>query len=100
MRYLGLDLGSKTLGMSLSDKDGIIASSYKIVRHSEDYQGLISEVDKVVKEQKIEKIVLGLPKNMNGTIGEKGQLSYKFKEMLEDSLKIEVILEDERLTTK
>lgn len=100
MRYLGLDLGSKTLGMSLSDINGIIASSYKIVRHNEDYNGLIPEIEKVVKEQNIGKIVLGLPKNMNGTIGEKGELSYKFKEMIENYLKIEVILVDERLTTK
>lgn len=100
MRYLGLDLGSKTLGMSLSDINGIIASSYKIVRHNEDYNGLIPEIEKVVKEQNIGKIVLGLPKNMNGTIGEKGELSYKFKEMIENHLKIEVILVDERLTTK
>ena len=45
MRYLGLDLGSKTLGMALSDPNGIIASSYKIIRHDEDYEKLVDEVD-------------------------------------------------------
>ena len=100
MRYLGLDLGSKTLGVSLSDANGIIASSYKIIRHNEEYEKLIEEVKQIIEEKKVEKIVLGLPKNMNGTIGPKGELSYKFKEMLEKETKLEVYLEDERLTTK
>ena len=100
MRYIGLDLGSRTLGVSLSDPSGIIASSYTILRHNEEYERLIEEVKKIVDEKKVDKIVLGLPKNMNGTIGPKGELSYKFKEMLEKSIGLEVILEDERLTTK
>ncbi len=100
MRYLGLDLGSKTLGVSISDPSGIIASSYTIIRHNEEYERLIEEVEKIVEEKKIDKIVLGLPKNMNGTIGPKGELSYKFKEMLEKRTNLEVILEDERLSTK
>ena len=100
MRYIGLDLGSKTLGVSLSDPSGMIASSYTIIRHNEEYEKLIEEVKKIIEEKKVEKIVLGLPKNMNGTIGPKGELSYKFKEMLEKKIKLEVILEDERLTTK
>ena len=99
MRYLGLDLGSKTLGVSVSDASGLIASSYTIIRHNEEYEKLIDEVKKIVEEKKVDKIVLGLPKNMNGTIGPKGELSYKFKEMLENSTKLEVFLEDERLTT-
>lgn len=100
MRYIGLDLGSKTLGISLSDPSGIIASSYTIIRHNEEYEKLVDEVKKIIEEKKVDKIVLGLPKNMNGTIGPKGELSYKFKEMLEKSINLEVILEDERLTTK
>ena len=99
MRYIGLDLGSRTLGVSLSDKTGLIASSYTIIRHNEEYERLVNDVKKIVEENEVDKIVLGLPKNMNGTIGFKGELSYKFKEMLEKELKIEVILEDERLTT-
>ena len=100
MRYLGLDLGSRTLGMALSDSLGIIASSYKIVRHNENYDELISVIDDVVKEKKIDAIVLGLPKNMNNTIGPKGELSFQFKEMLEKELNLPVYLQDERLTTK
>ena len=100
MRYIGLDLGSKTLGVSLSDPSGIIASSYTIIRHNEEYEKLVFEVKKIIEEFKVDKIVLGLPKNMNGTIGEKGELSYKFKEMLEKETNLEVFLEDERLSTK
>ena len=100
MRYIGLDLGSRTLGVSLSDQSGLIASSYTIIRHNEEYERLIEEVKKIIDEKKVDKIVLGLPKNMNGTIGPKGELSYKFKEMLEKGTNLEVILEDERLTTR
>lgn len=100
MRYLGLDLGSRTLGMSISDSLGMIASSYKIVRHNEEYERLIEDVYATVQEKKIEAIVLGLPKNMNNSIGPKGELSFQFKEMLEKRLNIPVYLEDERLTTR
>ena len=100
MRYLGLDLGSRTLGMAVSDSLGMIASSYKIVRHCEEYDHLIEEVKETVEEKKIDAIVLGLPKNMNNTIGPKGELSIQFKEKLEKTLNIPVYLQDERLTTR
>ena len=100
MRYLGLDLGSRTLGMAVSDSLGMFASSYKIVRHEEEYERLIDDVIETVNEKKIEAIVLGLPKNMNNTIGPKGELSFQFKKMLEEKLNIPVYLEDERLTTR
>ena len=100
MRYLGLDLGSRTLGMALSDSSGIIASSYKIIRHDEEYERLVQDVWDVVQEKNIDALVLGLPKNMNNTIGPKGELSLKFKDMLEKRTHLPVYLEDERLTTK
>lgn len=100
MKYLGLDLGSRTLGISVSDNTGIIASSYKIIRHNEEYEKLITEVKQLVLELKIDAIVLGFPKNMNNTIGPKGELSLSFKESLEKEIKIPVYLQDERLTTK
>lgn len=100
MRYLGLDLGSRTLGMAVSDSLGMFASSYKIVRHEEEYERLIDDVIETVNEKKIEAIVLGLPKNMNNTIGPKGELSFQFKKMLEEKLSIPVYLEDERLSTR
>ena len=99
MRYLGLDLGSKTLGIAISDKTGVIATSYKTIRHNEEYLKLIDEVKKIVDELEIDAIVLGFPKNMNNTIGPKGQLSLEFKYKLEQALKIPIYLEDERLTT-
>lgn len=99
MRYLGLDLGSKTLGMALSDASGLIASPYQVIRHNKNYEQLLSEVKRVVEEKNVQEIVLGLPKNMNNTIGEKGNLSLLFKSQLEDLLKIPVHLQDERLTT-
>ena len=100
MRYLGLDLGSKTLGVAISDKTGLIASSYKTIRHNEDYDELIYEVRSLVNELEADAIVLGFPKNMNNTIGPKGELSLDFKAKLEELLSIPVILQDERLTTK
>ena len=100
MKYLGLDLGSRTLGIATSDGTGLIASSYKTIKHNEEYERLLQEVKQIVEELKIEAIVLGFPKNMNNTIGPKGELSLSFKEQLEKIVNIPVILQDERLTTK
>lgn len=99
MRYLGLDLGSKTLGIAISDTTKTIASTYDTIRHNEEYDKLIDIVGEVVDKNNIELIVLGFPKNMNNSIGEKGKLSISFKESLEKKLKVPVELEDERLTT-
>ena len=100
MRYLGLDLGSRTLGVAVSDKTGLIASSLKVIRHEEEYDRLINDVKNLVLELKIDAIVLGFPKNMNNTIGPKGELSLEFKEKLEKMLDIPIYLQDERLSTK
>ncbi len=99
MRYLGLDLGSRTLGISISDRTGLIASSYKVLRHNEEYDGLVDLVKKIVEDEDIDEIVLGFPKNMDNTIGFKGELSLSFKDKLEKSIGIKVNLQDERLTT-
>lgn len=100
MRYLGLDLGSRTLGIAVSDKTGLIASNYKTIRHNEEYDRLLLEVTNLVRELEIEAIVLGFPKNMNNTVGPKGELSLDFKSKLEKLVEIPVILQDERLSTK
>ena len=100
MRYLGLDLGSRTLGVAVSDKTGLIASSYKVIRHEEEYDRLLDEVKSLVEEVGAEAVVLGFPKNMNNTIGPKGELSLDFKDKLEKILSIPVYLQDERLSTK
>lgn len=100
MKYIGLDLGSRTLGIAMSDRSGLIASSFTIIRHNEDYNYLIEELKPIIKENKVEEIVLGFPKNMNNTIGPKGELSLQFKEMLEKEMGLKVNLVDERLSTK
>ena len=98
MRYIGLDLGTKTLGISLSN--GIIASNYMTLRHNEEYEKMAMEVKNIVLEKHVDKIVLGFPKNMNNSVGERANITLDFKKMLEDLTNLEVILEDERLTSK
>ncbi len=100
MRYLGLDLGSKTLGVALSDPTGLIAHSFSVIHHQENYDQLISEIAQIVDSYQVEEIVLGYPKMMNNSIGEKAKLSEQFKEKLEKELHKKVHLMDERLTTK
>ncbi len=100
MRCLGFDLGSKTLGVSVSDTTNTIASSLKTIFFEEDnYESLLIPVSELIKEYDVNKIILGLPKNMNNTYGKRAEISIAFKEMLEKEFNIEVILEDERLTT-
>lgn len=99
MRYIGLDLGTKTLGIAISDITGTIATSYKIIRHDNDFNYLIKELKNIIEEKQIQTIVLGLPKNMNNTIGERAQMVLEFKNMLE-IFNLPIILEDERLTTR
>lgn len=100
MKYIGLDLGTKTLGVSLSDPLGMIATSYKIIRHDEEYDRLVDEVGQIIKEENVQEIVLGLPKNMDNSIGERAQKSYEFKNLLEEKLEKPVHLIDERLSTR
>ena len=100
LRYLGLDLGTKTLGVAISDKTRTIASVLTVIRFREnDYDYAINEVLKIIKEYNISKIVLGLPKNMNNSLGFASTRSTNFKEKLESKTDIPVILVDERLTT-
>lgn len=100
MRYLGIDLGSKTVGLAMSDPTNTIASSYKtIFFENEEYESTIKEIKDIVEEYNIKKIVLGLPKNMNNTLGERAIITTKYKKLLEDNLNIEVDFYDERLTS-
>lgn len=98
MTYLGLDLGTKTLGISKSN--GIIASLYKTLRHDNEYDELVLKVKEIVEIEHVDKIILGYPKNMDNTLSQMTNIVLKFKEKLEHVLDIEVILEDERLTSK
>ncbi|MBE6153094.1 MAG: Holliday junction resolvase RuvX [Firmicutes bacterium] len=99
MKCIGLDLGTKTLGVSISDSNGIIALPLTTIRYQEKHEELIPELSKIIEENKIEKIILGLPKNMNNTIGERAQITLEFKSMLENKFGLEVIMQDERLST-
>ena len=100
MRYLGLDLGTKTLGLALSDPLGMIASSYKILKHDEDYDQLILLLKEEVQKNHVQAFVLGLPKNMNNSIGERGELALMFQKKLTEAFSLPVYMQDERLTTK
>lgn len=100
MKYLGLDLGTKTLGLAISDPLGIIATSYKILRHDEDYDSLLPMLKEEIEKNHIEALVLGFPKNMNNSVGERGEIALAFKEKLEDQFKLPVYMQDERLTTR
>lgn len=100
MKYIGLDLGNRTCGVAVSDSLGMIATSLHTIRFFEkDLDGCLEEVSKIIDEKKTDKIVMGYPLNMNGTLGPQGEYVLTFKKMLEDKKNIEVILYDERLTT-
>ena len=95
-----MDLGSKTVGLAMSDITGTIASTFKtIFFNNEDYAGTIDEIKKIVDEYDIKKIVIGLPKNMNNTLGERAMITTDYKKMIEDNIDIEVVMFDERLTS-
>ena len=100
MKYLGLDLGTKTIGLATSDKMGLIATAYKVLRHDNNPSSCLEELITIIKENKIEALVLGLPKNMNNTLGPRAEETIKFKELLESNINLPIYLEDERLTTK
>ena len=100
MRYLGLDLGSKTLGIAISDMTNTIASVYTTLYFKdEDYHSLILPLKEIIEKEDISELVLGLPKNMNNTLGERALITLDFKDMLESELSIPVNMEDERLTS-
>ncbi len=100
MRCLGLDLGTKTLGLAISDKSNTIASPYKVLRwDGEDYEILFRDLDSIIEENNITDLVLGLPKNMNNSLGFAAERSLRFKEALESRYQMEVTLIDERLST-
>ena len=100
MRCLGLDLGSKTLGIAISDRTNFIASVYKtIFFKNEDYNSLIEPLKEIIEKEDISTLVLGLPKNMNNSLGTRALITLEFKELLENELKLPVIMEDERLTS-
>lgn len=98
MRYLGLDLGTKTLGLAITDKLGIISSPYKVLRY-ENINKLLDELLIIIKDEEVDEIVLGLPKNMNNSLGFASERSLNFKNLLESKCSLPIHLIDERLST-
>ena len=101
MRIMGLDLGSKTVGVAISDPLLITAQGIEIIRRKEEnkLRRTLARIEALIEEYEVETIVLGFPKNMNDTIGERAQFSLEFKEKLERRTGIPVVMWDERLTT-
>ena len=98
-RIIGLDLGSKTCGVSISDSSRFIARALTTIRfESDDYDDCFDQILELLEKEKVKEVVLGLPKHMNGDIGERGQLSIDFANELEKE-GITCHLWDERLTT-
>jgi len=101
MRIMGLDFGSKTVGVAVSDPTGLIATGLEIVRREREdkLRQTLARIEALIVEYEVNKIVLGYPKNMNDTLGERVEKTLNFKEMLERRTGLEVVLWDERLTT-
>ncbi|MDO4648957.1 MAG: Holliday junction resolvase RuvX [Eubacteriales bacterium] len=101
MRIMGLDYGSKTVGVAVSDPLGFTAQTVETIwRKKENHlRQTLQRIEELIAEYQIEKIVLGYPKNMNNTIGERAERSLEFKEMLENRTGLPVIMWDERLST-
>ena len=97
-RILGLDLGQKTIGVAISDPLGFTAQGLTTIRRGSKEKD-IEDLKKLCDEYKVETIVIGLPKNMNGTIGPSGEIAMAFGKLLEEEFQIEIKFWDERLTT-
>lgn len=98
MRILGLDLGKKTIGVAVSDPLGFTAQGITTIRRANKEKDMV-ELRKICDEYKVETIVIGLPKNMNGTIGPSGEIAMEMGKLVEEALNIKVEFWDERLTT-
>lgn len=95
---MGLDVGDRTIGVSVSDLLQMTAQGITTIKREskeKDYKAL----EEIINEYNIKKVVVGLPKNMNGTLGPQGEKTMKFAEKLKNKYKVEIIYEDERLTT-
>jgi putative Holliday junction resolvase len=99
MVYLGLDLGSKTCGVSISDRTSTIASSVEVIRYK-DYDELFLELDKIVYTRNVDGFVLGNPLNLDGSISKRSEITFEFKKLLESKYPTKsVYMQDERLST-
>jgi putative Holliday junction resolvase len=101
MRIMGLDYGSKTVGVAISDPLLITAQPIEIVRRESEnkLRRTLARIEELIKEYEVSEIVLGLPKNMNNTMGDRAEKSLEFKTMLERRTGLSVTMWDERLST-
>ncbi|MBM7701423.1 Holliday junction resolvase RuvX [Metabacillus iocasae] len=100
MRVLGLDVGTKTIGVAVSDEMGWTAQGIETIKMPENQmKQSLPRLKELIDEYSVEKIVVGLPKNMNGTIGPRGEACLQFAELLKKGFNIETIMWDERLST-
>lgn len=98
MRLMGLDVGDKTIGVAVSDLLGITAQGVETIKRTGN-KVAINRLRELISEKNITKLVVGLPKNMNGTLGPQGQKVLSFVDKIKEKIDIEVVLWDERLTT-
>ena len=100
-KILGLDVGSKTVGIAISDLMGWTAQGLDTLRINEEQEDLgIDQLVKIIKDNQVGTVVIGLPKNMNNSIGFRGEASIKYKEKLQESVpSIDIVMWDERLST-
>lgn len=98
MRILGLDIGSKTIGVAMSDPLGWTAQGITTIKRTKKEKD-IEEIKRICNENLVETIVIGLPKNMNGTIGESGERILEFSEEIKEATNLKIEMWDERLTT-
>lgn len=100
MRTMGLDVGSRTVGIAISDPFGWTAQGIETIRINEDEENYgISRVMELVQEYEVSKFVVGLPKNMDNSIGPRAEASMRYAELLKTQIDLPVIFQDERLTT-
>ena len=101
MRILGLDYGSKTVGVAVSDPLGLTAQKVETIWRKQEnkLRRTLARIEELIAEYEVEKIVLGFPKNMNNTVGERAEKALEFGEMMKKRTGLEVIMWDERLTT-
>ena len=101
MRILGLDYGSKTVGVAVSDPLGLTAQKIETIWRKQEnkLRRTLARIEELIAEYEVEKIVLGFPKNMNNTVGERAEKALEFREMLKKRTGLEIIMWDERLTT-
>ena len=101
MRILGLDYGTKTVGVAVSDELGFTAQAVETIWRKQEnkLRQTLARIEALIQEYEVESIVLGFPKNMNNTIGDRAEKSLEFKKTLERRTGLPVVMWDERLTT-